>query len=312
MGTLGFTASTAGAFSLTDDFTVPSGLAWDIRQLEFFAYQTGSTTTSSFTDLRFRIWNGRPGDKGATVIYGDLDTNVFASSSWTNAYRVTETSTTSTNRPIMATSAILGTGILLSTGTYWVEYKLGGSLGSGPFVAPVTTIGQTTTGDARQFNGTTWADLVDTTSSTPQGVPFRLFGHVVTVSTFGSKWKASIKPEKDSGFLAVQSETEESFSLRSNDTFACGAIQNGTVTRERKDQPAAALDLADLQHIVDAYYGVGVVNVVGIISQRCKFKHKEGVAPKPGKLSFACKAEVEIAGGFTMVISVKFSGLELL
>ncbi len=60
--------------------------------MTFFGYQTGSTTTSTFTGVRVRIVSfsgdlaGQPRD-AAPVVFGDLTTNRFASTAFTNAYR---------------------------------------------------------------------------------------------------------------------------------------------------------------------------------------------------------------------------------
>src|SRR5688500_17812262 len=41
---------------IADDFTVPAG-GWNITTVNFFGYQTGSSTTSTFTACTLRIWN---------------------------------------------------------------------------------------------------------------------------------------------------------------------------------------------------------------------------------------------------------------
>ena len=34
---------------------------WIINNITFYAYQSGSTTTSTITAVNYRIWNGTPG-----------------------------------------------------------------------------------------------------------------------------------------------------------------------------------------------------------------------------------------------------------
>lgn len=171
MSTLGFTASSAGAFRIADNFTVTAP-GWTINTITFFGYQTGSTTTSTFNTARVQIWNGAPNGGGA-VIYGDTTTNRFLSTAWSNGYRDTETTVANNQRPIMATMATIGT--TLTPGTYWVDFQLGGTLASGPFIPPVTVIGNNspcTPCNALQWSGTAWASLTDTGSATVQDVKF--------------------------------------------------------------------------------------------------------------------------------------------
>ncbi len=83
----GFGAQISAGNSMADDFII-SGADWEITEMQFFTYQTGSTTTSTINDLRVQIYNGPP-NAGGTVIWGDLTTNRLSSTSWTNIYRVT-------------------------------------------------------------------------------------------------------------------------------------------------------------------------------------------------------------------------------
>lgn len=170
MSTLGFTASTAGAFRIADNFTVTAG--WTINTITFFGYQTGSTTTSTFDTARVQIWNGPP-NAGGTIVFGDTTTNRFLSSTFSNIYRDTETSVGNNQRPIMATTATIGT--LLTSGTYWLDFQLGGTLASGPFIPPTTVLGNNspcTPCNALQWSGTAWNNLIDTGSATQQDVRF--------------------------------------------------------------------------------------------------------------------------------------------
>src|SRR2546423_11371921 len=95
----GFFSSRAREGGLADFFSVPAG-GWAINTMTFYAYQTGSTTMSTFTDVRVQIWNGPP-NGGGTVIFGDLTTNRLASTSFTNIYRVPDTALTDNQRPVM-------------------------------------------------------------------------------------------------------------------------------------------------------------------------------------------------------------------
>ncbi len=182
MGTLGFGHQSGTVNNrVADDFVVPAG-GWTLNCAVFYAYQTGSTTTSTITAVNVRIWNGPPGAMGSSIVFGDTTTNRMSTTAWTNAYRVTETTATDTTRPIMAQTINLG-GLNLAAGTYWIDWQTTGSLASGPWAPPISTIGQAATGNGQQFTGSssTWAPAVDGGTGTPaQGLPFLLLGPVGT------------------------------------------------------------------------------------------------------------------------------------
>jgi len=179
LNTLGAGAGNVNGVFDADDFTVTAPEGWDIDTLTFYTYQTGSTTTPTITGMYLQIWNGRPGDVGSTVIFGNRTTNRLGSSSFLGAYRWSETSAGDTTRPIMeVTSQPLG--LHLAPGTYWVEVSLAGSLASGPWLPPVTIMGQTGTGNAVQSTdaGASWSDLLDSGTNTGMGIPFKIHGSV--------------------------------------------------------------------------------------------------------------------------------------
>ncbi|HSN53821.1 MAG TPA: hypothetical protein VLT32_04075 [Candidatus Sulfomarinibacteraceae bacterium] len=169
MNTLGAGAQVSAGNRVADDFTITDPAGWDIDTITVFTYQTGSTTTSTINALNVRIWDGPP-NAGGTVVWGDTTTNILTSTTWSNIYRTTDTTLTTTNRPVM--TAVGAVNTVLPAGTYWVDYQIGGSLASGPWVPPVTILGQTTTGNALQYTSTGWANLTDSGTLTPQGVPF--------------------------------------------------------------------------------------------------------------------------------------------
>ena len=180
MSILGFGHQLINGNRMADDFTVTDSGGWDVQNITFFAYQSGSTTTSTITGVYVQIWNGDP-SAGGSVIWGDLTTNRLASTAWSNIYRVTDTTLTTTNRPVMADIATIGT--TLQAGTYWLDWMTDGTLTSGPWAPPITILGQTTTGNALQYTTSAgaWAPALDTGSSTQQGMPFIIEGVVVPV-----------------------------------------------------------------------------------------------------------------------------------
>ncbi|MCB1049038.1 MAG: hypothetical protein H6510_00830 [Acidobacteria bacterium] len=186
MGSLGFGFQSLGGNRVAEDFTI-SDPSWTIDSITFFAYQTGSTTTSSLTDLTLRIWDGPPGAVGSAVVWGDTSTNRLSSTSFTGIFRVAETTTgVSTERPIMAVVATVGAQF--PAGTYWLDYAAAGSLPSGPWAPPITINGQTSTGNAMQSldMGVSFNPLLDGFTMTPQGLPFIIEGSALSVPTFGA------------------------------------------------------------------------------------------------------------------------------
>jgi hypothetical protein len=180
MNTFGFTSSLAGGFRVADDFVIPSGQTWNITGFRFFAYQTNSGTTSTFNDVRVQVYNGAP-NGGGSVIFGDTVTNRISGTAFTNIYRVTDTTLTNNQRPIMSIDATAA--MSLNAGTYWVEWTLGGTSASGPFVPPVTILGlgQKPGSNALQQTVSTgaWAAVVDTGNLQAQDLPFQIRGQVI-------------------------------------------------------------------------------------------------------------------------------------
>ena len=162
---------------MADDFEVTDPAGWNIQQVTFFAYQTGTygfPPVSTITGLYFQIWDGPPNDPGSAVVFGDMVTNRLASTSWPGVYRVLDTDMLNQQRPPMAN---VGTaGVVLPPGTYWLDWMTDGSLASGPWAPPISILGQTTTGNALQYTSTGWAAAVDGTWQ--QGMPFVIEGEV--------------------------------------------------------------------------------------------------------------------------------------
>ncbi len=174
----GFGHAVTSGFRMADDFTV-TGSGWLVNQITFFAYQTGSTTTSTINAVNLRIWDGPPGAPGSNVIFGDTSTNRLASSVFTGVYRVQDTALTGSTRPIMANTVNVGT--FLPAGTYWLDWQTGGTLSSGPWAPPVSILGQTAKpgSNALQFDpgAMTWGPALDTgTANAVQDLPFVIDG----------------------------------------------------------------------------------------------------------------------------------------
>ena len=171
MSTYGFGHQTSSGFWITDEFVIPVGETWEINEITFFAYQTGSPTNpSTITAVYLEIYSGSPDDPASFPIWGSAAVNVLASSTWTGLYRVTDYDLAGTSRPIMASTCHIGT--TLTAGEYWLVWQSDGSGASGPWAPPITIPGETTTGNGMQNTGT-WAAVVDVG---PQGFPFIIEG----------------------------------------------------------------------------------------------------------------------------------------
>ncbi|MCX6305232.1 MAG: carboxypeptidase regulatory-like domain-containing protein [Bacteroidetes bacterium] len=168
----------AAYYRIADDFSV-TGTAWNVTSLEFYGYQTGSTTTSSFTAAYCRILNGIPGQPGTTVVWGDTTTNRLSSSSFTNIYRVNVTG--NNQRPIMKL-VVNTTGLTLPAGNYWVEFNASGTIASGPWCPYVTINNTPTTGNGLLYTGTV-GGYTPINATYNQGVPFKINGTQPTNST---------------------------------------------------------------------------------------------------------------------------------
>lgn len=223
LSTYGFGHALATGFRVADEFTVTAPAGWQVDSFIFYAYQTGSTTTSTINNVNFRIWDGAP-NAGGTIIFGDTTTNRLASTTWPNLYRVIDTTLSATNRPVMANTATAG--LVLPPGTYWVDWQTGGTLGSGPWAPPISILGTTTTGNGLQYDPTamTWGSAIDAGSGAVQGFPFMVIG-----SAGGSP---SIALTKTVGTDPTSCATTTSISVDYGSTvYYCYTVENtGNVT----------------------------------------------------------------------------------
>jgi N-acetylneuraminic acid mutarotase len=180
MNTLGFGHQFLIGNRMADDFEVTNPLGWQIDQITFFAYQTNAPADPSpITGVYYQIWDGPPDDPASHVVFGDLATNRLVSSTFTNIQRDSGTSPCANNRYIFADVA--SAGVILPPGTYWIDWMTDGSLASGPWVPPITILGETTTGNALQYTTSSgvWVPALDSGTATQQGMPFIIEGEPV-------------------------------------------------------------------------------------------------------------------------------------
>ena len=145
-GVSGTYISSTNNYYLADDFTIPPGSHWQISTIDFFAYQTGYTgTTSPFNTVRVNIFNGDPSLASSISIFGNDATNRFSSSEDAKMYRIFNSLIPSpgiepvANRKIWKVSANIGT--TLSPGTYWLKFQLQNSTLASSFIPTVTISG---------------------------------------------------------------------------------------------------------------------------------------------------------------------------
>lgn len=180
MNTLGAGAQFTAGNSIADEVVFTQG--GEITSIDAYAYQTG-TAAPSITGFYLRVWDGDPSGGTASIVWGDLVTNILDSNTGIDTYRVTETTTTDRNREIQKVTGNTA-GLTFTAGTYWFEYTFQGSGSSGPWAVPVTIAGQSTTGNALQNVAGAWQALLDTGTNTPQGIPFQLYGNFTGGGTF--------------------------------------------------------------------------------------------------------------------------------
>ena len=170
--TWGPNCNNGGGYKMADDFTLTA--ATTISEIEVYGYQTGSSSTSTFTGLYAQIYNAAP-NAGGTVVWGDETTNIMTSTAFTNCYRGSDGTTTATTRPIMSVTAS-NLNIQLEAGTYYLVWSLAGSASSGPWAAPEAIPGEGNTGNGLQYTSSGWTSLTDSGAGTTYGAAFKLVG----------------------------------------------------------------------------------------------------------------------------------------
>ena len=191
-GTIGWSNSTNSSgnrFTLADDFTVAAGTSWSISSINVFAYVTDVGIDSSpITGVSLRIWSGTPGAGGASVIWGDLTTNLMTSSTFANIYR-SELNFPDLQRPLWDQS-VATNGLVLGQGTYWVEWlTTTRSTSVRAFGVPVHVDGLTAAPGANGMQSsyaaatgvTTWSQAIDSGVQQVQDIPFVISGSVSAV-----------------------------------------------------------------------------------------------------------------------------------
>ncbi|MCR9182133.1 MAG: T9SS type A sorting domain-containing protein [Flavobacteriaceae bacterium] len=178
MNTLGAGHQTSAGNRVADDWELTDNV--EVTSIDFYAYQTGSTTTSTMLGVTLLVWDGDPSDPASSVIFGDDAISAMISTEWSGAYRASEGNESNIDRPIMR-NTVETPGLTLAPGTYWFDWDADGSLASGPWAPPIAIIGEATTGNGQQSIAGVWQPLEDSGTFTPQGLPFDVTGTVLSL-----------------------------------------------------------------------------------------------------------------------------------
>jgi hypothetical protein len=161
-----------------DDFEIPAGETWNITKITVFGYQTNSGPSPTLNGLYIAIYDDPP--TTGSMVYGDMNNNVFTTASFTNCYRVLNGDASNSARPVMAAEAQF-TDLTLPAGEYWLVFQLDGVSSSGPWGNPVAILGETATGNAMQYTSSGWANLIDSGNGAPKGLPFIIEGNTTAL-----------------------------------------------------------------------------------------------------------------------------------
>lgn len=176
-GDFGWLSQIAADVAVADDFFIPAATSWNVQSLSLFAYQANAANFT-FANASWQI------------IAGDLNTGTVLSSGTVAVtdegfvgYRAFSGTPTNTQRPIYQIGVDVP-DLTLSSGGYWLTWKLSGAALSGPWVPPVLN---SNGGNAHQRVGNTpFTPRLDTSSQLPLELPFLLNGTIRSVPEPGS------------------------------------------------------------------------------------------------------------------------------
>jgi hypothetical protein len=167
---LGFNGS--GTFRLADNFTLASSST--IQKVVVYPLLANNTSdpfaTANFTSATLQIWNGRPGDAGSTIVFGDTTTNRLAASGakqFAYTYRTGWTgggANVTPNFPVYRIA--IDVNATFPAGNYWLDWSVSGPTANFEVAATIAgeAGGAVPGANARQFVAATpaWTDVLDT------------------------------------------------------------------------------------------------------------------------------------------------------
>jgi subtilisin-like proprotein convertase family protein len=167
--------NSSGNFILSDNFVVPVGQTWTITGASFYGIQLNASPVSA---VGVQIRNGSP-LSGGTVIYGNLATNVYTTTSPANV-KVSTSSANPTTAPFTVGTQEVSEiktafSTVLTAGTYWIAWQVtaipSGTLNVSYYSPFSQVVGARTQAgyNAVISNTGTWSALTD--AGTPAGQP---------------------------------------------------------------------------------------------------------------------------------------------
>jgi hypothetical protein len=179
---IGYNADATAGFRHADNFQVVHVPGWRVDQIHLYAFAPGGAASiSPVAAANLRIWDGPPGEPGATAVWGDTATNRLAAVAFSRIYKF------STAYPVFRLT--LDVGVHLGPGEYWIDYAMIGSGNTSVFAPFVTLPGALgKPGANARFSsdaGETWEPVFDEPVPTgscqriPQDFPFAVLGAVL-------------------------------------------------------------------------------------------------------------------------------------
>ena len=175
--TFGFGAQTASGNAVADDFSIDSGVTWNVTNLNLYGYQTGATTFPFTT----ATWSVISGDVNAGTVIASGVANVTSGGGL--GFRALSTTPGATNRIIWSIGVDVP-DFSISTGSYFLRWSLTGVLASGPWQPPTS---DASVGNAAQsLSNAAFTTLVETGSGLQVTLPFTVIGNVTAVPENGT------------------------------------------------------------------------------------------------------------------------------
>jgi hypothetical protein len=113
---------------------IPEGNV-EIDHVVLYAYQQGSSTTSTITSASMRVFDGNPTEGIIDPFWGNLSTDIMETTYWSGCYYGDNFS--STDRPIMIVKVNTPGLVIPEPGTYYFNFGFTGSNTSGPWCPPI-------------------------------------------------------------------------------------------------------------------------------------------------------------------------------
>lgn len=235
----GFGAQLASNNRVADDFNLPARAR--ITGFSVYAFQAGATG-NSITSLNARLFAGAV--TSGNVVWGNTTTNVLDTVVNTGVFRLDDRDPFVDNRPIMEVRGAIAGGIVVQPGPHSLDVQMDGSLASGPWIVPVTILGQANKSgsNARFFNGQTsvWGNVNDAGSGTAQDMAFVLRGiwllspnsvSILEGSLLGGS-EASLLASDDARYTVILDELDGPAEVRFNSTSPSTTVTRLDLTFE--------------------------------------------------------------------------------